>query len=59
MDIQRKLDFIETYRNYMELSRRSETGIEFYFLPEKKKNPKLNPATLTEADYDRKKGFRF
>ena len=33
MNLQRKLDFIEAYRNYIQLSGRAEAGIEISVCP--------------------------
>lgn len=59
MDIQKRFDFIEAYRTYIQLSRRSKAGIEFSFISGGKGNPRLDTGTLPEADHDRKKGFRY
>lgn len=60
MDMQKQLDFIETYRNYVTLSRKSKEWIEFYVLPagKRKGNLPLKTGALPEAGYGRKKGFR-
>ena len=59
MKLQKHLDFIEAYRNYVQLSSKSETGIEFYFLPVKQKKSRLTVGVKPEVHDDRKKGFRF
>lgn len=58
MDIQKRFDFIEAYRNYIQLFSRSKAGIEFSFIPDRKRkgNPRLGTGILPEAGYGRKKG---
>ena len=58
MNIQKQFDFIEAYRNYIQLSKRSKAGIELSFLPAGNRNPRLDAGTLPEAGHGRKKGFR-
>lgn len=60
MNLQKRFDSIEAYRNYIQLFSRSKAGIEFSFIPDRKRkgNPRLDTGTLPEADHDRKKGFR-
>lgn len=60
MNLQEKFDFIEAYRSYLTLSSRSKAGIEFFFIPDRKRkgDPRLGTGILPEAGYGRKKGFR-
>lgn len=48
MDIQRKLDLIEAYRNYIQLSGRTKAGIEIAVLPA------LKPGIRPEGYYGTK-----
>ena len=48
MNLQRKLDFIEAYRNYIQLSDRAKAGIEISVLPA------LKPSIRPEGFHDTK-----
>ncbi len=60
MHIQKKIDLIETYRNYINLSRRAGTGMELSIMPRAKItiNPAQKAETEPEGDHGREKGFR-
>lgn len=60
MQTQKKINLIERYQSYINLSRRSGTGIEISFIPDAriKNNPARKAGIALEGDYGRKKGFR-
>ncbi len=53
MDLQKKLDFIETYRNFLKI-RHSGNGIEYTVVPSPKiKNGPVKIVPKSEVDYGR------